>query len=58
MIHDDKISVVQRLEMIKDMDQDYKQILNDSYNYINKLLDRIETLEDMQYELARTEQKL
>tara|TARA_R110002126_G_scaffold118405_3_gene258479 strand:- start:1514 stop:1690 length:177 start_codon:yes stop_codon:yes gene_type:complete len=58
MIHEEKLSILKRLEMIKDLDQDYKQILNDSYNHIKKLSDRLDLLEDHLYELAGTEQKL
>ena len=57
-IDPEKLSILKRLEMIKDLDQDYKQILNDSYNHIKKLSDRLDLLEDHLYELAGTEQKL
>ena len=51
-------TLVKRLELIKDSDPFNKRILNDSYNTILELSQRLETLEKQLYELAGTEQKL
>jgi hypothetical protein len=55
------VNVLERLELVKDIDPYNKQLLNDCYEYIYQLEDQVnrlsKQLEDY-YELAGTEQKL
>ena len=51
-------TLVKRLELIKDSDPFNKKILNDCYEIIQQLENKIELLEKQLYELAGTEQKL
>ncbi len=51
-------NLLKRLELIKDSDPFNKRILNDSYDTILELSQRLEALEKQLYELAGTEQKL
>lgn len=55
------MNLIQRLELIKDMDPFNKQLLNDCYLYILQLEDQVNRLSNQleeHYELAGTEQKL
>ena len=57
----DRSTIIKRLELIKDSDPFNKRILNDCYEIINNLYDRIDTLEqtlENVYESVGTEQKL
>ena len=51
MIHDEKRTILQRLELIKDIDSAYSRLLNDSYIYILQQEKRIDMLENQLYEL-------
>ena len=54
-------TILKRLELIKDSDPFNKRILNDCYEIINELHERLETLEqtlENVYESVGTEQKL
>jgi len=50
--------LIKRLELIKDSDPFNKRILNDTYETIIDLSNKLDTLERQLYELAGTEQKL
>ena len=52
MIHDEKRTILQRLELIKDTDSAYSRLLNDSYTYILQQEKRIDMLENQLYELT------
>lgn len=55
------MNLLERLELIKDIDPYNKQLLNDCYEYIHKLEDQVNRLSNKledYYELAGTEQKL
>lgn len=57
----DKSTIIKRLELIKDSDPFNKRILNDCYEIITELSERLETLEqtlENVYESVGTEQKL
>ena len=57
----DRSTIIKRLELIKDSDPFNKRILNDCYEIINELKERLETLEqtlENVYESVGTEQKL
>jgi hypothetical protein len=47
-----------RLELLKDIDPFNKQLLNDCYDTVTELSQKLNTLEKQLYELAGTEQKL
>jgi len=51
-------TILERLELVKDIDPFNKQILNDAYNTIKYLSNKIDTLEKQLNEFAGTEQKL
>jgi hypothetical protein len=55
MIHDEKRTILQRLELIKDTDSAYSRLLNDSYTYILQQEKRIDMLENQLYELTGSE---
>lgn len=57
-VKEDAQNLLNRLELIKDVDPFNKRILNDSFTTIQQLLLRLDTLERQLYELAGTEQKL
>jgi hypothetical protein len=57
----DRSTIIKRLELIKDSDPFNKRILNDCYEIITELSERLETLEqtlENVYESVGTEQKL
>ena len=57
----DRSTIIKRLELIKDSDPFNKRILNDCYEIITELSERLETLEqalEKVYESVGTEQKL
>ena len=57
----DRSTIIKRLELIKDSDPFNKRILNDCYEIIIELTERLETLEqtlENVYESVGTEQKL
>ena len=55
------MNLIERLEMIKDIDPYNRQLLNDCYERIMQLEDQIARLKnalETEYDLANTEQKL
>ena len=50
--------ILERIELVKDIDPFNKQLLNDVYETIIDLSNKVDTLEKQLYELAGTEQKL
>jgi len=50
--------ILKRIELVKDVDPFNKQLLNDAYDTIIDLSNKLDTLEKQLYELAGTEQKL
>ena len=54
----DKNRIIERLELVKDIEPFNKQLLNDCYKVIQELQTKITLLEKQLYELAGTEQKL
>ena len=50
--------MLKRLELTKDIDPFNKKLLNDCYDTIVELSNKLNTLEKQLYELAGTEQKL
>ena len=55
------MNILERLELVKDLDPFNKQLLNDCYDRIMQLEDQIARLTnalETEYELANTEQKL
>jgi hypothetical protein len=50
--------ILERIELVKDVDPFNKQLLNDAYDTIIDLSNKLDTLEKQLYELAGTEQKL
>ena len=52
MIHDEKPTILQRLELINHIDSAYSRLLNDSYTYILQQEKRIDMLENQLYELT------
>ena len=50
--------ILERIELVKDVDPFNKQLLNDAYDTIIELSNRLDTLERQIYGLAGTEQKL
>lgn len=52
MIHDEKRTILQRLDLLKDIDSAYSRLLNDSYSYILQQEKRIDMLENQLYELT------
>jgi hypothetical protein len=50
--------IAERLALVKDIDPFNKQLLNDAYETIIDLSNKLDTLEKQLYELAGTEQKL
>ena len=53
-----KNKILKRIELVKDIDPFNKQLLNDAYNTIIQLSNKLDALEKQLYELAGTEQKL
>ena len=51
-------NILERIELVKDIDPFNKQLLNDCYDTIKELSNKLDTLEKQLYELAGTEQKL
>lgn len=55
------MNLIQRLELVKDIDPFNKQLLNDCYDRLMQLEDQIARLKnalETEYDLANTEQKL
>ena len=55
------MNILERLELVKDIDPFNKQLLNDCYERIMQLEDQIARLKnalETEYDLANTEQKL
>ena len=53
-----KNKILERIELVKDIDPFNKELLNDAYETIIELSNKLDTLEKQLYELAGTEQKL
>jgi peptidoglycan hydrolase CwlO-like protein len=51
-------NLLERLKIIKDLDPFNQRLLNDCYDTITELSNKLDTLEKQLYELAGTEQKL
>ena len=51
-------NLLKRLELIKDADPFNQKLLNDAYDTIKDLSNKLDALERQLYELAGTEQKL